>query len=51
MTKEMEDSVNQHLKEENVQKKYGRHEYRLVDFGLEPQELQNPAFDLYRPCE
>jgi len=46
LTKEIEDSVNQHL-EENVQQKYGRHEYRLVDFGLEPKDLHDPAFDLY----
>jgi len=47
--KETEDSVHQHLIEENIQKKYGRHEYRLVDFGLEPRDLHDASFDLYSP--
>jgi len=49
VTKELEDAVREYLVEENVQKKFGRHEYRLADFGLEPQDLVDPAFEVYRP--
>jgi len=49
MTKELETAVQDHLVEENVHKKYGRHEYRLADFGLEPSDLVDPAFELFRP--
>jgi len=47
MEKDMENSVKEHLEEENVHKKYGRHEYRLADFGLEPTDLVDPAFEAY----
>jgi len=47
MDKKFEQAVHDYLEEENVQKKYGRHEYRLEDFGLEPSDLDDPAFESY----
>jgi len=49
MDKKLEKAVHEYLEEENVHKKYGRHEYRLADFGLEPSDLHDPAFDAYQP--
>jgi len=48
MDKKLEQDVHDYLEEENVHKKYGRHEYRLEDFGLEPSDLDDPAFENYR---
>jgi len=49
-TNETEERIGEQQQEENnIHHKYGKHEYRLEDFGLEPNDLQDPAFDLYRP--
>jgi len=49
LSEDMAQSVREYLEEENIHKKYGRHEYRLADFGLEPNDLIDPAFEVYRP--
>jgi len=49
MDAKLEKAVYAYLKEENIQKKYGRHEYQLADFGMEPKDLLDPAFQLFRP--
>jgi len=48
-TNETEERIQEQREENNIHQKYGKHEYRLEDFGLEPKDLQDLAFDLYRP--